>query len=118
MLCQKSEFKTAGRGGHRGLEERPDEAPINSDGGAGEIAGAFGSKESHDGREFLGRTETSCRNFAFPSGKDFLGLGTGARRDGSSEAVEAGRSRVPGTNIVHGDAGGSVLVGERARHAV
>src|SRR5215467_535523 len=96
------------------LKQAPDKATIHGDGGAGDIACALGSKESNDGGEFLRRAEALRGDFAFPTGEHFLRLGAGARRDGGSESIEAGGTRVAGANVIHGDAVSSVFICERA----
>src|SRR5207249_2110771 len=117
VLGQQTEFKMASWGGHGGLEQTPHQATIDGERHTIHVAGTFRSQESDDSGEFLRCAKAARGNLAFPPGKNFFGLGSRARGDRGGQAVEASRASVTRANVVHGNAIGSVLIGQRARQA-
>src|SRR5690348_7354920 len=95
------------------LEQTPDEAAVHSDRGTRDVAGALRSEKSHDRGKLLRSAEAPHRDFTFPARKDFFRLRARARGNGGSQAVEASGARVARANVVHGNAVGSVFIGER-----
>lgn len=69
---KQAEFETARRGSHRELEEAPNQAAIDRNGSAGDVARALGSEERDDGGEFRRGAEAPRGDFAFPTGKNLL----------------------------------------------
>jgi hypothetical protein len=72
-------------------------------------------REEGDHRRELGRlAEAAHRDLPLPHGELVVGAGAAAPGVGARELVDARRARVAGHHVVHGDAVGRHLVGERA----